>query len=147
MIFPPLYYFFTYFFHSQNFLDNPRSPGKLAPLRRFAANTIYINSTKEFGMDKLPRYLDALTVCEIKLIRMIKQEWGEIFFDTNIIHINQTIPLDKQLRALLHECLHWRWPSRSESAIVDLEEIKWNRLKPMELRALLEALYPGVADA
>lgn len=132
---------------AQNFLDNPRSPGKLVPLRRFAANTIYNNSTKGFGMDKLPRYMDALTVCRIKLIRMIQQEWGEIFFDTNIIHINRTIPLDKQLRALLHECLHWRWPSRSESAIVALEQTKWDRLRPVELQALLETLYPEVADA
>ena len=93
-------------------------------------------------MPKLERYMDALVQCEIKLIRMKQGEWGEIFFDEELIHISTCISLDRQLRALLHECLHWRWPNRPEQAIVDLETIKWRQLKPFELRALLNTLHP-----
>jgi len=90
----------------------------------------------------LQGFFKALDQCEIKIIKMTRGEWGEIFFDDNLIHISRDISLDRQLQALLHECLHWRWPNRTEGEILALESTKWGQLKPVELRALLDALYP-----
>jgi len=93
-------------------------------------------------MNKLPGYMAALTACDISIVPMIKGEWGEIFFEEDVIHISRNISLDKQLRALLHECLHWRWPNRTERQIEELETTKWAALKPHEMRVLLDRLYP-----
>ena len=95
-------------------------------------------------MVKLPGYMGALEQCQIKLVPMPLGEWGEMFYDDQLIVISSRISLPDQLRTLLHECLHWRWPNRSEQQIVNLETTKWARLRPHELLALLVALYPGV---
>ncbi len=93
-------------------------------------------------MAAMPGYMRALEVCDIKIVKMPKGECGEIFFQDNLIHISRLISIADQLKTLLHECLHWRWPRRTEQEIVNLESAKWEVLKPYELRAFLEALYP-----
>ncbi len=91
----------------------------------------------------LPSWADALTDYKILRRPMDPEDWAEIFYEEGVIHIQTRTCLVNQLRALLHECLHWRWPNRKESAILTLEKKKWEALSPDELRALLDALYPG----
>ena len=90
----------------------------------------------------LPSWADALLHMEILRRPMDPSDWGEIFYTEGIIHIQSKLDLVNQLRALLHECLHWRWPDRKEKQILALEIKKWKKLTPDELRALLNALYP-----
>ena len=91
---------------------------------------------------KLPSWADALMDYEILRRPMDASDWGEIKYEEGQIIIQSRTDLASQLRTLLHECLHWRWPNRKESEILSLEEKKWEALKPDELRALLDALYP-----
>ena len=93
-------------------------------------------------MAELQGLFKALDVCKIKIVKMHPREWGELFIEDDIIHINSSISVANQLRTLLHECLHWRWPNRTECRIISLETKKWDALKPYELRILLDALYP-----
>lgn len=98
------------------------------------------------GHRALPSWADALMDFEIQRRPMDDQDWGEIIYEDGIIRIQSRTTLINQLRTLLHECLHWRWPNRNEQVILDLENKKWNTLKPDELRALLDALYPQEED-
>ena len=87
-----------------------------------------------------PAYLRSLANYEVKLVSMHPLEYGECFFEDELIHINKRLPLWQQLKTLIHELIHATWPNMPESEVLRKEEDYWNRLTEDVLRELLFVL-------
>lgn len=69
---------------------------------------------------------------------------GECYKKERLLVVNKSINLERKLKALLHECLHYIHPDKSEEAILKKENSEWEGLAPSSLLKLIKALYPNL---
>lgn len=88
-------------------------------------------------------WIRALSECRVVRGTISDGDLGECHWDGTLrVTRSAEHPLHLKLRVLLHECLHWVYPSKSEPQILKLEEYYWDRVSPKGMRLLLDALYP-----
>ena len=88
----------------------------------------------------------ALDECTVVRGTLPPGDLGECCWD-GVLRVTRkaSVPLPLKLRTLLHECLHWVYPDKSETEILRLELQYWTAISPTGLSLLLNALYPSLS--